>query len=323
MNENDIKEIIKNIEKDFGKESVINFFKNKNDEKISAISTGSYLIDEITGINGYPKGRIIEIFGPESSGKTTLALHSIASAQKNGIISAFIDAEHSIDVSFAQRIGVDIKSLIISQPNSGEQALELVEHLLNTKKIGLIVIDSVAALTPQEEIDGNISDKTVGLQARLMAKSLRKLNSIISDTKAVVIFINQIREKIGVIFGNPEITPGGRALKFYSTLRIETRLKERVGTQNNLIGQKTTVKIIKNKLAVPYKKTEVLIYFDKGINNEEEILELALKSEVLTKNGSWYFYKNKKIAQGKNETLNKLKIENLFEEIKKETLKKM
>lgn len=323
MNKDEIKEIVKNIEKDFGKESVINFFKNKLDEKIPVISSGSYLIDEITGIGGYPKGRIIEIFGPESSGKTTLALHAIASAQKEGLITAFIDAEHSIDVIFAQKIGVDIKSLIISQPNSGEQALELVEHLLNTKKIALIVVDSVAALTPIEEIEGNISDKTIGLQAKLMAKSLRKLNSIISETKTVVIFINQIREKIGVIFGNPEITPGGRSLKFYSTFRIETRLKERIGTQNNLIAQKTTVKIIKNKLAIPYKKTEILIYFDKGINNDEEIIELALKYEVLGKSGSWYFFKGKNIAQGKKETLIKLKEENLFENIKKETLLKM
>lgn len=320
MKEEEIKLILKNIEKDFGKESVVNFFQDKNSKNIQTISSGSYLIDEITGIGGYPRGRIIELYGPESSGKTTLALHAIASAQKEGLIAAFIDAEHSIDINFAQKFGIDLKSLIISQPNSGEQALELVEHLLKTNKIGIIVIDSVAALTPLEELEGNISDKTIGLQARLMAKSLRKLNSIISKTNTIVIFINQIREKIGVIFGNPEITPGGRSLKFYATLRIETRLKERIGSMNNLIAQKTSVKIIKNKLSVPYKKTEVEIYFDKGINHQFEIIELAKKYQLIRQAGSWYYYGEKRLGQGKKDALEKLEELKLFDELKQKVI---
>jgi len=286
MEEKEFKLLIKEIEKKYGEGSVMTLDDKQINRNIEVISTGSLLVDEIIGVGGYPKGRIIEIYGPESSGKTTMALLAIASAQKEGGLCAFIDAEHALDINHAERMGVDLSNILISQPDSGEHALQLVDYLCETQKFAIIVVDSVAALVPQAELDGQMQDQTIGAQARLMSKSMRKLVGSINKTKTIVIFINQIREKVGVIFGNPEVTPGGRALKFFSSLRLDIRLKERIKEANEFVGQKIKIKVVKNKMASPYKEVETIIYYKDGINKLEELIELASNKEIIKKNGS-------------------------------------
>ncbi|AAT75563.1 recombinase A [Mesoplasma florum L1] len=298
---------LKTIEKNYGKEALV-VYNEGDDIDHDVISSGSFLIDQAIGIGGYPKGRVVEIFGPESSGKTTLALHAIAEAQKQGEIAAFIDAEHSLDLNYAKKIGVDINSLLVSQPSYGEEALDILETLVKSNSISLIVVDSVAALVPKTELEGEMSDQSIGLQARMMSKALRKLNGVISKSKTTVIFINQLREKIGIMFGNPETTTGGRALKFFSTLRIEVRKGESLIENGIVVANKVKVKVVKNKVAVPFKQTLITIGYDKGIERINEIIELATLYNILDKSGVWYSYEKEKIGQGKNavkEWLNK------------------
>lgn len=303
MNEKDLNKIIKGFEKEFGEGTLMNFDNTKN-LKVNCLKSGSLILDRALGINGFPEGRIVEVYGPESSGKTSLTLHTILEAQRKGGTAAFIDAEHAFDPTFAQKIGIDLKKLIVSQPNSGDQALDIVDKLVKTNLFSLIVIDSVAALVPQAELSGSISDQSIGLQARLMSKSLRMLSGTISKSKTIVIFINQIREKVGVIFGSPETTPGGRSLKFFSSIRVDLRIRERLyDDSKNLIGQRIKFKIVKNKLAVPYKILETNFYYDKGFNNSEEKFELMIMDNEITKKGSWYYYKDEKLGQGKKEAL--------------------
>ncbi|WP_342277857.1 recombinase RecA [Spiroplasma endosymbiont of Nephrotoma flavescens] len=268
--------------------------------KDNFISSGSLLLDMAIGIGGYPRGRVIEVYGAESSGKTTLALHAISEVQKSNGKAAFIDVEHALDPNYAQKIGVILEQLLIVQPDSGEQALGILEVFVKSNAIDLIVIDSVAALTPQVELDGEMSDQTIGAQARLMSKALRKLNSYIAKTNCLVFFINQIREKVGIIFGNPEITPGGRALRFYSSLRVELKRSEQILLNNQLVGYKTKVKIVKNKVAAPFQMTVLDIYFDRGICKLEELILLGLKANILQKNGSWYNYGEQKLGLGRD-----------------------
>lgn len=292
-----IAETLKEIEKKFGKEAVM-ILGEKPSIIPETFSSGSLTIDRALGINGWPKGRIIEIYGPESSGKTTLALHAIAEIQKTGGIAAFIDAEHSIDPIYAKNLGVDIDNLILSQPDSGEQALEIVDTLSKSGAIGLIVVDSVAALVPEAELNGEMKDQVVGAQARLMSKALRKITGSLSKNKTTVIFINQIREKIGVIFGNPETTTGGRALKFYSSIRLEVRKIQNVTNNGDITGNQIKCKVVKNKLAAPYKTAQIDIIFSKGISKELEIINLAEELGILVKKGSWYSFNGENIAQG-------------------------
>lgn len=322
MDEKEFKNLLKNIEKEYGKGSIMTLNNKDVDYDIESISTGSLLLDDAIGIGGYPKGRIIEIYGPESSGKTTFALFAIAEAQKLGGLAAFIDAEHSIDIKHAEKMGVDLEKILISQPDSGEQALQLVDHLVSTREFAIVVIDSVAALTPIVELEGNMEDQTIGAQARLLSKSMRKLSGIINKTNTIVIFINQIREKVGVIFGNPEITPGGRALKFASSLRMDIRLKERIKNENEIIGQKVKIKIVKNKVAPPYKEVETTFYFKNGINKIDEIFDVALKKNVISKSGSWYFYKKEKLGQGKINSIKTINEKNFFEKISNDVFNK-
>jgi len=289
---------LKQIEKKFGKGSVMRL-GDRVAVDVDVIPSGSLQLDAALGIGGYPKGRIIEIYGPESSGKTTLTLHAIAEAQKQGGKAAFIDAEHAIDPVYAKNLGVDIDELILSQPDSGEQALEIAEMLVRSGVIDLVVIDSVAALVPQVELDGEMSDQNVGLQARLMSKALRKLSGVMSKTNCTVIFINQLREKIGVMFGNPETTTGGRALKFYSSIRIEIRRSEQIKMNGEVIGNKANIKVVKNKVAPPFKTTQVDIIYGKGIAHDGEILDLAVDFDIIEKSGAWYAYKGQKIGQGR------------------------
>ncbi|ATZ21420.1 recombinase RecA [Mesoplasma tabanidae] len=290
---------LKTIEKNYGKEALV-VYNEGNDIDHDVISSGSFLIDQAIGIGGYPKGRVVEIFGPESSGKTTLALHAIAEAQKKDGVAAFIDAEHSLDLNYAKKIGVDINSLLVSQPSYGEEALDILETLVKSNSISLIVVDSVAALVPKTELEGEMSDQSIGLQARMMSKALRKLNGAISKSKTTVIFINQLREKIGIMFGNPETTTGGRALKFFSTLRIEVRKGESLIENGIVVANKVKVKIVKNKVAAPFKQTLITIGYDKGIERTNEIIELATLYNILDKSGVWYSYEKEKIGQGKN-----------------------
>lgn len=306
---------ISQIEKKFGKGSVMRL-GDRTAVDVDVIPSGSLTLDKALGIGGYPKGRIIEIYGPESSGKTTLTLHAIAQAQKQGGKAAFIDAEHAIDPVYAKNLDVDIDELILSQPDSGEQALEIAEMLVRSGVIDLIVIDSVAALVPQVELDGEMGDAAVGLQARLMSKALRKLSGVMNKTNCTVIFINQLREKIGVMYGNPETTTGGRALKFYSSVRVEIRRSEQIKQNGEIVGNKANIKVVKNKVAPPFKTTQVDIIYGKGISRDGEILDLAVEGNIVEKSGAWYAYNGEKIGQGRENAKNFL-IEHpaIFEEV--------
>jgi recombination protein RecA len=296
--ESNLAEALKLIEKNFGKGSVMKLGERPHVD-VDVIPSGSLLIDNALGVGGYPKGRIIEIFGPESSGKTTLALHAIAESQKKGGTAAFVDAEHSIDPVYARNLGVNIDELILSQPDSGEQALEIVELLANSGGVDIIVVDSVAALVPQAELDGAMSDNSVGLQARLLSKAMRKLAGILNTNGCTVIFINQLREKVGVIYGNPETTTGGRALKFYATVRMDIRRAEAIKDGSTIVGNTVNVKIVKNKVAPPFKNCQVDIIYGKGINKNAEILDMGVQLGILTKSGSWYEYNGERFANGR------------------------
>ena len=287
------------IEKDYGKGSVMKLGEYQADRTIEVTPTGSISLDIALGVGGVPKGRIIEIYGPESSGKTTVALHMIAEVQKRGGIAGFIDAEHALDPVYAKNIGVDIDELYISQPDSGDQALEITETMVRSGAIDIIVVDSVAALVPKQEIEGDMGDTHVGLQARLMSQALRKLTPVISKSNCVVIFINQLREKVGVMFGNPETTTGGRALKFYSSVRMDVRRTETLKQGGEMVGNHVRVKIVKNKIAPPFKEAEFDIMFGKGISREGDILDLATKIDLVNKSGAWYAYNGEKIGQGR------------------------
>ena len=292
------------IDKEFGKGSLMKLGDNKDVLDVDIIPSGSILLDEALGVGGYPKGRIIEIYGPESSGKTTLALHAIAECQKKGGIAAFIDAEHALDPTYAKNLGVNIDDLWISQPDNGEQALEITERLVRSGAIDIIVVDSVAALTPQAEIEGEMGDSHVGLQARLMSQALRKLTGILAKSNTTIIFINQIRMKIGVMFGNPETTTGGNALKFYASVRMDVRRIESIGkNQDELTGNRVRVKIVKNKVAPPFKKCEIDLMFGTGISKMGSLLDAAIKCNLIEKAGAWYSYKGEKIGQGRDKTL--------------------
>ncbi|UUX34565.1 recombinase RecA [Fundicoccus culcitae] len=289
---------MKNIEKSFGKGSIMKLGQ-KTDTKISTVPSGSLALDVALGVGGYPRGRIIEVYGPESSGKTTIALHAIAEVQKKGGIAAFIDAEHALDPDYAANLGVDIDELLLSQPDTGEQGLEIADALVSSGAIDIVVIDSVAALVPRAEIEGEMGDSHMGLQARLMSQALRKLSGSVNKTKTICFFINQIREKIGVMFGNPETTPGGRALKFYSTVRLEVRRTESIKNGSEIIGNRTRLKVVKNKVAPPFKEAMVDIMYGKGISQTGELVDMAAEIDVINKAGSWYSYGDDRIGQGR------------------------
>lgn len=289
---------LKQIEKQFGKGSIMKLGE-KTDREVLTTSSGSLALDVALGVGGYPRGRIIEIYGPESSGKTTVALHAIAEAQAAGGQAAFIDAEHALDPVYAQKLGVNIDELLLSQPDTGEQALEICEALVRSGAVDIVVIDSVAALVPKAEIEGEMGDSHVGLQARLMSQALRKLSGAISKSKTTAIFINQIREKVGVMFGNPEVTPGGRALKFYSSVRLEVRRAEAIKSGNDFMGNKTKIKVVKNKVAPPFRTAEVDIMYGEGISREGEIVDLGVEMDIVNKSGSWYAYNDDRLGQGR------------------------
>ena len=301
-----LEQALKQIEKEFGKGSVMRL-GDEIDKKIEVIPSGSIALDKALGVGGYPKGRIIEVFGPESSGKTTFALHAIANAQANGGFAAFIDAEHALDPVYAKNLGVNIEDLILSQPDNGEQALDIAEALIKSGSVDIIVVDSVAALVPEAELNGDMGDSHVGLHARLMSQAMRKLAGIINKTNCVAIFINQIREKVGVMFGNPETTTGGRALKFYSSVRLDIRKGEAIKDGTNILGNKTTIKVVKNKVAPPFKTAEVEIIYGEGISRLGEIVDLAVKYEIVNKAGAWFSYNGTKIGQGRENTKEFLK----------------
>ena len=293
-----LEQVLADIEKQFGKGSIMKLGSDAH-LNIEATSTGSITLDVALGVGGYPKGRIVEIYGPESSGKTTFALHAIAEVQKAGGRAAFIDAEHALDPVYAKNLGVDLDELLLSQPDTGEQALDICEALVRSEAIDIVVIDSVAALVPQAEIEGEMGDAHVGLQARLMSQALRKLGGTLNKTKTTAIFINQLREKVGVMFGNPETTPGGRALKFYSTIRLEVRRGEQIKQSDNIMGNRTNVKVVKNKVAPPFKTASLDIMYGEGVSKEGEIVDLATEINILDKSGAWYSYNGEKVGQGK------------------------
>lgn len=293
-----LEQVLLDIEKQFGKGAIMKLGE-VGLKDIDVVSSGSLALDIALGVGGYPKGRIIEIYGPESSGKTTFALHAIAEVQKTGGRAAFIDAEHALDPVYAKKLGVNINELLLSQPDTGEQALEICEALVRSEAMSIIVIDSVAALVPQAEIEGEMGDSHVGLQARLMSQALRKLSGAINKTNTICIFINQLREKVGVMFGNPETTPGGRALKFYSSIRLDVRRAEQIKQGTDVIGNKTVVKVVKNKVAPPFKTAEVEIMYGEGVSKEGEIIDIASNLGILEKSGAWYAYNGQKIGQGK------------------------
>ncbi len=297
-NDKTLEQVLADIEKQFGKGSIMKLGEDTHNN-IDVVSSGSLTLDIALGVGGYPKGRIIEIYGPESSGKTTFALHAIAEVQKAGGKAAFIDAEHALDPVYARNLGVNINDLLLSQPDTGEQALEICDALVKSEAINIVVIDSVAALVPQAEIEGEMGDSHVGLQARLMSQALRKLSGTISKTNTIAIFINQLREKVGVLFGNPETTTGGRALKFYSSVRLDVRRGEQIKNGDSVIGNRTNVKVVKNKVAPPFRTAQVEIMYGQGVSREAEILDLAVEIGVVDKSGAWYAYNGEKIGQGK------------------------
>lgn len=299
LDENELDAVLNEIQKTFGKGSVM-LLGERPKVEVSVIPSGSLLLDEALGVGGYPKGRIIEIYGPESSGKTTLALHAIAECQKQGGRAAFIDAEHAIDPTYAKNLGVNIDELILSQPDSGEQALEIAEMLANSGAIDLLIVDSVAALVPQAELDGEMGDNSVGLQARLMSKAMRKLAGILNKKECAIIFINQLREKVGVMYGNPETTSGGRALKFYASIRLDIRRTEAIKTGSDVTGNTCRIKVVKNKVSPPFKQCEIDIIYGQGISKEGEILDRAVELGIVKKSGAWYEYDGSKIAQGRD-----------------------
>ena len=301
-----LEQVLIDIEKQFGKGSIMKLGAQEHME-VEVTSSGSLTLDVALGVGGFPKGRIIEIYGPESSGKTTFALQAIAEVQKVGGRAAFIDAEHALDPVYAKNLGVNINELLLSQPDTGEQALEICEALVRSEAVNVVVIDSVAALVPQAEIDGDMGDSHVGLQARLMSQALRKLSGSINKTKTTAIFINQLREKVGIMFGNPEVTPGGRALKFYSTIRLDIRRSEQIKNGDQVMGNKTNVKVVKNKVAPPFRTASVDIMYGEGVSREGEIVDLGAEAGIIDKSGAWYAYNGEKIGQGKENVKNFLK----------------
>ena len=317
LNEKELDEVLKQIQKQFGKGAVMKLGDRPNVE-VSVIPSGSLLLDEALGVGGYPKGRIIEIYGPESSGKTTLALHAIAECQKQGGRAAFIDAEHAIDPEYSKNLGVNIDELILSQPDSGEQALEIAEMLASSGAIDLLIVDSVAALVPQAELDGEMGDNSVGMQARLMSKAMRKLAGLLNKNNCTIIFINQLREKVGVMYGNPETTSGGRALKFYASIRLDIRRTEAIKTGSDVTVNTCRIKVVKNKVAPPFKQCEIDIIYGKGISKDSEILDRAVELGIVKKSGAWFEYNGSKIGQGR-ETAKEYIHSN--EDVKEEILK--
>lgn len=325
---------IRKIEKNFGKGSIMRM-GDATDMKVASVSSGSLAIDKALGIGGYPRGRIVEIYGPESSGKTTVALHAVAEVQRQGGTAAYIDAENALDPQYAEALGVNINDLLLSQPDSGEEGLEIADALISSGAVDLVIVDSVAALVPRAEIDGDMGDTHVGLQARLMSQALRKLSGEINKTKTIAIFINQIREKVGVMFGNPETTTGGRALKFYSTIRMEIRRAEQIKNGTDVIGNKAKVKIVKNKVAPPFKRCEVDIMYGEGISKTGELLDMAVENDLVDKSGAWYSYGSERIGQGRenakkwlkehpdsmNELMDKVRVANGMEPLNEKSTK--